>query len=173
MPDTKSEQPLIVTARTDEHTFAFFDGLRQQHFPPERNFLSAHLTLFHKLPGENLETISNDLDQIALAATVAELSFTGWRGLGRGVAMSIESKDLATVRATIASRWANVLTAQDRQSFRPHITVQNKVEPSVAKELLAKLSSHDHPASGWSTGLELWRYMGGPWEALKFYEFAR
>jgi hypothetical protein len=37
------ETTYILTAETDPESFAWLDGLRQQHFPPEGNLLSAHL----------------------------------------------------------------------------------------------------------------------------------
>jgi hypothetical protein len=51
-------QPLILTLRMDERSQERFDRLRETHFPPERNYLRAHLTLFHKLPGEREAEIS-------------------------------------------------------------------------------------------------------------------
>lgn len=45
-------QPLIVTLALDEQAQARFDALRSRHFPPDRNVLDAHVTLFHALPGE-------------------------------------------------------------------------------------------------------------------------
>jgi DNA polymerase-4 len=43
------ETTYILTAEMDGESFAWLDSLRGEHFPPERNFLSAHLTLFHRL----------------------------------------------------------------------------------------------------------------------------
>ena len=45
----------------DDSSQVHFDRLRELHFPPERNYLSAHLTLFHKLPGEREAEISTEL----------------------------------------------------------------------------------------------------------------
>jgi len=39
--------PLIVTAELAPEDFAWLDALRRHHFPPERNQLRAHLTMFH------------------------------------------------------------------------------------------------------------------------------
>jgi hypothetical protein len=47
--------PLILTLEMDTHSFEILDALRKKHFPPERNVLDAHITLFHKLPGEQEE----------------------------------------------------------------------------------------------------------------------
>lgn len=41
--------PYIVTAELPGDVLAFADGLRRAHFPPERNWLVAHATLFHAL----------------------------------------------------------------------------------------------------------------------------
>ena len=43
-------RPLIVTAELPDDVLAWADGLRRAHFPPERNWLVAHVTLFHALP---------------------------------------------------------------------------------------------------------------------------
>jgi len=43
------ETTYILTAEMDDDSFAWLAGLRRRHFPPERNFLPAHLTLFHRL----------------------------------------------------------------------------------------------------------------------------
>ena len=48
-PDMAFE-PFIVTAELPGEIFSWVDGLRRAHFPPERNHLSAHVTLFHALP---------------------------------------------------------------------------------------------------------------------------
>ena len=42
--------PLIVTAELGPADFAWLDAQRRAHFPPERNQLAAHLTMFHALP---------------------------------------------------------------------------------------------------------------------------
>ena len=53
LSDGRDEQqpPLILTLALDGATFAPLDALRRPHFPPERNLVPAHLTLFHALPG--------------------------------------------------------------------------------------------------------------------------
>ncbi len=42
--------PLIVTAAIGASDQALFDRLRTVYFPPERNQLPAHLTMFHAIP---------------------------------------------------------------------------------------------------------------------------
>ena len=163
--------PLIVSCGLDAESFGFFNTLRQANFPSERNHLRAHLTLFHHLPGDRL-----DEAQAALAAAAVTppptLEVTGLRKLGGGVAYAIHSEALGVVRQTIASRFADSLTSQDRQGFRPHVTVQNKVTAAVASALHEDLAANFSPFAAKGTSLQLWRYCGGPWEAAGEFSFS-
>jgi hypothetical protein len=86
--------------------------------------------------------------------------------LGRGVAYALDMPEVVGVRATLAAAWREWLTPQDRQGFRPHVTVQNKVAPDLARALLAELQAEYAPWRGVVPGLALWRYEGGPWALL-------
>ncbi|MGG8914039.1 2'-5' RNA ligase family protein, partial [Escherichia coli] len=61
---------------------------------------------------------------------------------------------------------------QDRAGWRPHVTVQNKVEPAVAKALQAELERDFLARRVEIVGLATWWYRGGPWEALSRHMFA-
>ncbi len=163
-------QPLIVTLLLEEEAQRRFDRLREAHFPPERNHLAAHVTLFHALPGEHLATVDADL-AAAAARPAFDVEVTGVRSLGRGVAYTLASADLAQLRAGLAAAWAPWLTPQDRQRHAPHVTVQNKVDPAVARELHASLAAAFEPGSVPARGLGLWRYLGGPWEPVAEHPF--
>ncbi|HYD99382.1 MAG TPA: 2'-5' RNA ligase family protein [Alphaproteobacteria bacterium] len=169
MPDTA---PLILTLALDAAAFARFDALRRAHFPPERNHIPAHLTLFHHLPGGELPAIAAALAEAAGRRAPFPLAVTGLRPLGRGVAYAIESPPLLALRGALAARWAAWLTPQDRQPLRPHVTVQNKVAPAAAAALLAELAAEFAPWTATAEGLLLWRYRGGPWEAAGRFPFA-
>ncbi|MEF3131013.1 hypothetical protein OS035_05975 [Rhizobium sp. 268] len=56
---------MILTARIAEHDLIPFDLLRQKHFPQDRNFLRAHMTMFHRLPGEYVGRIVESLQFVA------------------------------------------------------------------------------------------------------------
>ncbi|RKK01996.1 2'-5' RNA ligase family protein [Pseudoroseomonas wenyumeiae] len=158
------EAPLILTLGLDAASFTRLDALRRAHFPPERNYLSAHLTLFHALPGAMLAEISANLETLAAGTPPPALHFAGLRSLGRGVAFTVESPALVRLRGLLASAWHGLLGAQDRQGFRPHVTVQNKVEPAAARALLAELENDFTSWEGQGVSLLLWHYRGGPWE---------
>ena len=169
---TDRTAPLVVTLALDAASFARLDALRQVHFPPERNFLPAHLTLFHALPGEQFEAVCDGLRAACDATPPPPLTFPQVRSLGRGVAVEVNSPQLLAVRSRLAAEWGVWLTPQDRQPFRPHVTVQNKVMPAEAKELHARLAAGWLPLAGTGVGVLLWRYAGGPWEAAGEFPFA-
>jgi 2'-5' RNA ligase len=165
--------PLILTLALDERAFAFFNEQRRRYFPPKRNFIPAHLTLFHALPGEHGDDIARHLEAKALALRPFPLHVTGLRSLGRGVAYSLASPELASLRDDLAGQWATWLTPQDRQKHQPHVTVQNKVEPQKARELLTQLTDAFEPFAATGTGMDLWRYRGGPWEEVRRFHFPK
>lgn len=172
MPNQNSiHQPLILTLKLDADSFAFFDCLRQKHFPPERNFLRAHVTLFHHLPGEKIETIKTDLRRVAAEYEKFPVRFSAVRFLGKGSAVEIESADLNQLRERLKNEWLDDLTNQDRQKFKPHITVQNKVAPDIARRFFGDFSANFIARNGWGIGIELWRYLNGPWELIEAFEF--
>jgi 2'-5' RNA ligase len=163
--------PLIVTATLDPATFAVVDALRRLHFPPDRNHLSAHVTLFHCLPGEHESSIADLLSATAAATPPLPLALPSVRSLGRGVAVEIRCGGLANVHARLAHAWLDWLTPQDRHGFRPHVTIQNKVAPAAARDLLDHLRPTWQPLTGHATGLALSRYHGGPWEPVATFPF--
>lgn len=156
--------PLILTAVFDEPVQARLEALRRAHFPPERNMIPAHCTLFHALPGSEVAAIAARLSGAAPADDAAVIGPP--RFTGRGVALAVTAPGLAALRAALAREWQDWLSPQDRQGWRPHVTVQNKVEPEVARALHARLLAEWAPVSARVAGLRLWWYRGGPWEAV-------
>ncbi|WP_426956929.1 2'-5' RNA ligase family protein [Muricoccus radiodurans] len=165
------EAPLIVTLRFDAESFGRLDALRTAHFPPERNVIPAHLTLFHALPGAEEAAIAEGLAVACRASPVMRPRIAGLRSLGGGTAFVVEAPDLTRMRKDLAARWAEWLTRQDSQPWRPHVTIQNKVAPDAARALLEALRRDFHPWEATGEGLLLWRYRGGPWEAAGFFPF--
>ncbi len=165
-----SASPLIVTLLLDEAAQQRFDRLRAAHFPAERNHLSAHVTLFHALPGEHLAQVREELST-ASGRPPFGVAVTGVRFLGRGVALDLHAPELTSVRSSLAAAFAPWLTRQDQQWSRPHVTVQNKVEPAVARALHAELSAAFVPETVTARGLGLWHYRGGPWEPEAEFPF--
>lgn len=160
-------EPLILTLKMDDLSQQRFDRLREAHFPKERNFIPAHLTLFHKLPGDREGEVSETLQAFCRRREPFSLTVTGLVFVGRGVGYRLESSTLPTIRKELADGWWPYLGAQDRKGFRPHVTVQNKVAPEEARALHRNLESSFVPFEVGAEGLRLWRYLGGPWEPVR------
>ena len=161
------ERAVILAVRMDDVSQDYFNTLREIHFPPERNFLKAHLTLFHKLP-DSPETLA----KVALIGSGPfVMQVTGLINLGAGVAFRIESEVLKRLRSELAILFKDDLSAQDRQGFRGHITVSNKTSPEIARKLLSELSLDFKPFEVRALGLDLWSYLGGPWGHREFVTF--
>lgn len=162
--------PIIVTAMLGASDFAWADGLRRAHFPPERNQVPAHITLFHHLPPGIADELRDQLKAEARQrAPAARLS--GLRHLGNGVAFQVESADLEAIRERLADHFTGLLIPQDQAAWRPHITLQNKVRPAAAKALLTDLQGSFLPRPLQIAGLASWWYRGGPWEPLSEHRF--
>jgi len=159
----------ILTLRLNPEAQEFFEALRQRHFPPERNLIAAHLTLFHQLP-EN-EFVIAELAAAVQGERVFPLQVTGLRSLGRGVAYTVAGQRLMDVHRRLAEAFDPYLIAQDRQRFMPHIVVQNKVTGEQARALLKDLQQTFVPMTIEAQGLELWEYLGGPWKHLQRFAF--
>ncbi len=159
----------VLTLRLDDGAQAHFEALRQRYFPPERNQIPAHLTLFHTLP--DTEVVRRALESAAQAQEPFSLAVTGVRSLGKGVAYKLASGACTALHARLAKSVAKDLTAQDRQRIQPHIVVQNKVTPAAARELLRELECAFAPMEVEAVGMDLWHYMGGPWELADTFLF--
>jgi 2'-5' RNA ligase len=163
--------PLILTLKFDQTTFEQVDRLRQQYFPTERNFIPAHVTLFHALPGDQEIAVCHVLHTLCCQTSRISLHLPTLRFLGRGVAIEIHAPELLQLRQTLAASWSQWLTQQDKQSYRPHITIQNKVTSTEARQLYEQLVSEWQPVDGCGEGLLLWRYQGGPWDLANEFLF--
>jgi 2'-5' RNA ligase len=149
-----------------------FEALRRAHFPPALNRVPAHVTLFHHLPGEAEAEIGHELRALCAGTTAFTVRATGLRFMGRGVAYELASSELQGLRRRLAERWQGWLNAQDRQGWRPHVTVQNKASGETAKATFAALQAAFAPFDVGADGLQLWWYRGGPWEAASEFRFS-
>lgn len=161
---------LIVTAELAPADFVWLDALRRRHYPPERNLVPAHLTMFHALPPSAEAEVRCELAQQAREPAPRAV-LAGLMNLGTGAAFRIVSDDLDAIQAEIAGHCHGLLGAQDSGGWRPHVTIQNKVKPSAARALLADLEKDFRPRPLGISALALHRYLGGPWEPVARYPF--
>ncbi len=161
---------LIVTAEIAPRDFSWIEGLRRAHYPVERNWVPAHLTIFHTLPPSAEIELRTRLADAARAPPPSAV-VAGLMDLGGGVAFRIVSPDLDRLREDLADGLHGLLGAQDSGGWRPHVTIQNKVAPKVARALMDSFERGflQRPLS--ISGLGLHRHLGGPWETIAVYPF--
>lgn len=160
-----------MTLQLDASSTDYFNRLRTTHFPAAINHLMAHVTLFHNLPGDEERAVLERLAQEAGRRTPFAVAVAGLMKLGRGTAFRLESQTLLDMRSALASAFAPWLTRQDREKFRPHVTVQNKVSAAQADALFEDLSRDFSRFEAIAEGLQLWRYEGGPWSPVAAIAF--
>ncbi len=165
------DAPFIMTARLPRDLHSWATGLRTQHFPPERNYLQAHVTLFHALPAAYSDEIIGTLARLAGEIAPVPAHLIGIMSLGGGTALKLESPEMLNIRDEIAERFRGLLTAQDQHRPRLHVTIQNKVTSKEAKALQGELEGTIEPRKFAFGGLSLFRYRGGPWEAVRDFAF--
>ncbi|MDJ0977248.1 MAG: 2'-5' RNA ligase family protein [Erythrobacter sp.] len=164
-------QPFILTAALPPDIQSWAEGLRRAHYPPTRNHLHAHVTLFHSFAPSLLDELTDFLPRVSGEFAAPTASISGIMDLGTGTAIALASPDLLALRAMIADHFHGSLTEQDLYEPRPHITIQNKVTKREARALQASLASEvearaDRGAFAFPA-LELHLYRGGPWDLVK------
>lgn len=130
----------VLTLRTSTDHQASMTRLRDVYFPPKLNKLDAHITLFHALPGEKLETdvlpaikdLASSTQPYRIRATHP---FRLKKGVGIAIADDIDHADKGKrgrnmtriIHAELRKKW-DWLSDQDSQPVRMHYTVMNKVD---------------------------------------------
>ena len=169
--DVRIANPFILTAKLPDDIHSWADKLRKAHFPPERNFLHAHVTLFHAFAPSLLEELKSYLPQVAKEFAAPRGEITGLMNLGGGTAIRLNAPDLLEIRRVISDRFHGTLTQQDLHEPRPHITIQNKVKKEAAQALQAELGPQIEQRAFTFPALELHLYQGGPWDFVKAFPF--
>ncbi len=171
MSETKPTGPFIVTAELPRDLAAWATALRTAHFPPERNHLTAHVSLFHALPPSSEGEVKTALAQEAAEHAPVEGYLEGVMPLGSGTALRLSSPGMIAIWQGLADRFHGLLIPQDLHKPRLHVTIQNKVSPKEAKALQAALEPEIEPRAFRFKGLSLHIYRGGPWDFVRTYAF--
>jgi len=171
--DLGERPPFVLTLEMDGESFARFNELRQAHYPPERNLVPAHVTLFYRLPGGNGREIKALLTQTACSQKRFAISVGDVKELERGVAVFLHSPQLSALRGELAAEWWPWLTDQDRLGFRPHVTVASSLGAGEARHTRESIAATFRAPSMRAVGMHLWRYRNGPWESERLFSFRR
>lgn len=189
-PNTTSPEQAVyvLTLTTTPSLTDPLTALRRSHFPRHLDRLPAHLTLFHALPGSELQPMTAALAELCAAQAPVRLAtgsvFRMRRGVGINVADggggtqggggALSSKAAARrLHGELQRRWWDFLSEQDRRPWRPHWTVQNKAADEAAVDAaMDGVRTGFRGAEGLATGCALWRYeKGGNWAFERDFHF--
>ncbi len=162
--------PIIVTALFGAGDDGWLQQLRRTHYPRELDRVPAHLTLFRHLPPSVAPELSRRLSAAA-ALAAPRAAIAGVMDLGEGTALRVDSAELEAIREELADAFHGLLMPQDQSSWRPHITIQNKVEPREARRLQQQLRATFEARPLAIRALATWHYRGGPWEKVREHPF--
>jgi hypothetical protein len=127
--------------------------------------------MFHALPPSAEEEVRSRLARVVGGGRRPKAMLADLMDLGGGVAFRVVSEDLDRLRCELADDLHGLLGAQDGGGWRPHITIQNKVAPKVARALIPRLERDFRPCALAVSGLGLHRYLGGRWETIATLAF--
>lgn len=171
-PETScGKAPLLVTAVLPPAVFAWAEGLRRTHYPPARNRLAAHVTLFHALPPSAEKEVRRLLSDRTARTPPPMAEIAGIMDLAGGTAFSIRSRGLEALHADLADRLSGLIQQRDDRPLRLHVTVQNKVPRKEAQALQNLLSGAAHPRRFRFAGLLLSHWRDEAWWPGQDYPF--
>lgn len=162
--------PLLVVAELPQDLFAWADTLRRAHYPPERNRMGAHVTLFHGLPPSADTAVRGLLAELARRRP-PEAMIAGLMDLDRGTALAVDSPGMVDLHAEMAGRLHGLVQQKDTRPLRLHITVQNKVPVAEARALQARLAPMLEPRRFRFRGLGLYGWTGEIWQQERVFAF--
>ncbi len=169
--DLRPRAPFVLTVEMDGEAFAGFEALRRRYYAPERNLVPAHLTLFHRLPGDRARDIKALIRQVAAEEKPIEIAVGDAKAMQNGVAIFLDSPRLHALRERLSAEWWPWLEDRDKAGFRPHVTVQTTESDAEARRTVQSLRHDNVPRRIRGVGLHLWRYRDGPWEHADLFRF--
>lgn len=179
----KASRPVVLSLILDSKSQDTLTALRTQFFPRNRNFLSAHITLFHALPPSDqlftlLERTLADFKPFNLGLGDPFLFKNG-----SGVALNMKSFKAKELHQTLLDTlWdARVeLTEQDQRPMRGvHVTICNKAKEAEAKDVFQQMQDKmeglkkELPTAR-GLGVAAWEYQqDSTWKHLTDYMFKK
>lgn len=132
--------PLVITLTLDKQTQHFLTSLRSKYFPPHKNYLHAHVTLFHAIPPHRYEEISTEIQSICSKTSPWQVYVGDAKKMGnRGVMVSVrdQRRSIEWIHRRLLrflekgiKEDKDKLTEQDKKHWGKvaHVTILNKAE---------------------------------------------
>lgn len=176
---TGPRHPLILCLKLDKATQTFLTDLRTKHFPSNRNYLAAHVTLFHAIPAHRYSELDSHLHLLSASEKGWEVFVGEPKKMGtKGVMVTVRDRPHGSIERihTDLQRWLqrgvreekDRLTDQDaRRPGKAHVTILNKAEDEqqverCLQEVAETFEGLKQPGDkygqqkGRAIGLEMW-----------------
>lgn len=83
MPDPILTDPIVITLNMEGIGWGWYcEQQRATHFPAERNRVPVHITMFHRLPGEDLPRIAQQASRSRWKPPASIYGITATTGFG-------------------------------------------------------------------------------------------
>ena len=89
---------------------------------------------------------------------------------GKGFGIKVDCPELKNWRNNLL-RLPLDFTPQDKNLKQLHVTIQNKVSPEQGRKDYEYFKDIWNPIESKILGIQVWKYLGGPWEFQKDYLF--
>lgn len=159
----------IITLQLQPDAAAFFNQMRRQYYPAHANEVHAHLTLFYRLPADEPQIITSLTTMVAQPSFVLQVNEV--KRYTHGIAYTLMSAELQLLHEALQILWEPWLIPRDRQPLRPHVTIMNQVTAFKAQQAHEQLTADFRPFEVTATGIQVWRYLKGPWKLAGEYPF--
>jgi hypothetical protein len=163
--------PHLVLAVLPDAVQARLDALRRTHYPPDRNRVPAHCTLFHAIPGMVAAELIERIATLTAQTPPPHARLDRVIDLDRGTALGLFSPDLIDLRETLADHFHGLLTGGDAVPPRLHVTIQNKVDRPAARALQRTLGASWQPIDAMIPALAVHRVVDGTWLPVGTWRF--
>jgi len=163
--------PHIVLAVLPDAVQARLDALRRTHYPPERNRVPAHCTLFHAIPGMVSAELIQHLAALTAQTPPPRACIDRVIDLDSGTALGVLSPDLVVLRDGVADHFHGLLTGGDAVPLRLHVTIQNKVDRPTARALQRALGTSWRAVDTVIPALAVHRVVDGAWLPVGTWRF--
>jgi 2'-5' RNA ligase len=172
---------VIISLWLDDELQHYFSNLRSKYFPTSKNYLQGHISLFHALPSEELDFISNTVTELCKNTSVFPVHCDRPRPPRNSsvVAISLKAVPLVSLRQDLLGTFSKNLEMIDQdlhRKFWPHATLVNKVTNEEAIrvwEEVRTIPEEEQVRKGTAKGLDMWFYRGGPWEHIRRVSFSK
>lgn len=148
---------MMLSLSVDPSLQAYFENLRNTHYPKHKNNIPAHITLFYKYPDgpEYLDILKEIVKNSApFDLQVADIKMTK-----NGNQLKIYAPKVYELRKKILKAIGRAAFYRDRKPYYPHMTFQEDVTAFKAANTNEALKAQFQPLNSTAIGIDVFEYI--------------